>query len=99
MPSIFHKTFFAKLSAAERTKLADAIESASPEDRAKIVEVLMPLVKADEAKKSLASIRAAKLNNALKSDDPKDKLNIKTALRQMQRLGLDIDKNLRLCRC
>jgi hypothetical protein len=54
--------------------------------------VFSEALRAEDSKKSLASIRAAKLNKALKSDEPRDKVAVKTALRQMSRLGLDIDK-------
>jgi hypothetical protein len=88
--------FIKSMSASERTSLADSISAAAehmtPAERKQLVEVLSEAVRAEESKKSMASVRAAKLNAALKSTDRKDEINIKTALRSMQRLGLDINE-------
>jgi hypothetical protein len=88
--------FINSLSASERHNLADSLSAATAsmtiEEKKQLLDAFKESVSAEESKKSLASIRAAKMTKAMKMENPFDQTNVKSALRQMQRLGLNIDQ-------
>jgi hypothetical protein len=87
--------FIKGASTLERHKFADALEAAAPNmslsELKPLVAALSEYVNAQSAKTDSKARRLAKIDASLRSDNPKDKINVKTALRGMQRLGLDLD--------